>query len=54
LADVHRRIVGVLSGVTLADLFAAPTGRHPAVVPLGLLPVPPAAAAREPVAALTE
>ncbi|MGL6096429.1 MAG: RrF2 family transcriptional regulator, partial [Fimbriiglobus sp.] len=47
LADVHRRIIGVLRGVTLAELFTAPTGNHPAVVPLGLLPVPPVSAARE-------
>jgi Rrf2 family transcriptional regulator, cysteine metabolism repressor len=38
LADIHRRIVAVLTGVTLADVFSPPTVDSP-VVPLGLLPV---------------
>jgi Rrf2 family cysteine metabolism transcriptional repressor len=38
LADINRRIVEVLRGVTLAELFAAPPA-GPAVMPLGLLSV---------------
>ena len=41
LGGIHRRIVAVLNGVTLADVFDPPAGT-PSVLPLGLLPMLPA------------
>lgn len=49
LGEIHRRIVDVLHGVTLAEVFT-PAPAEPAVVPLGLLSV---LHKEEPAAALT-
>jgi Rrf2 family protein len=38
LADIHRRIVEVFRGVTLAEIFSPPPA-NPSVMPLGLLSV---------------
>jgi hypothetical protein len=41
LAEIHNRLMGVLRGVTLAELFAAPTVTQPLLTLLNLsVPAP--------------
>ena len=40
MAEIHRRIMDLLRGVTLADVFAPPPASPPVLATLGLMPRP--------------
>lgn len=45
MTEIHRRVMDVLRGVTLADVFAPPPASPPVLATLGLLPPHPEPAA---------